>query len=91
VQTVEEIGDAEAAEALGLFPGQVTVTIHTGSRGFGYQVCDDYLKIMLHASRKYGIELPDRQLCCAPLLSPRGGSTSRPWPAPPTSPSPTAS
>jgi tRNA-splicing ligase RtcB (3'-phosphate/5'-hydroxy nucleic acid ligase) len=72
VQTVEEIGDAEAAEALGLFPGQVTVTIHTGSRGFGYQVCDDYLKIMLHASRKYGIELPDRQLCCAPLLSPEG-------------------
>jgi tRNA-splicing ligase RtcB len=72
VQTVEEIGDAEAAEALGLFPGQVTVTIHTGSRGFGYQVCDDYLKIMLHASRKYGIELLDRQLCCAPLLSPEG-------------------
>ncbi len=72
VQQVEEIGDAEAAEALGLFPGQVTVTIHTGSRGFGYQVCDDYLKIMLHASRKYGIELPDRQLCCAPLSSPEG-------------------
>jgi tRNA-splicing ligase RtcB len=72
VQTVEEIGDAEAAEALGLFPGQVTVTIHTGSRGFGYQVCDDYLRMMLAASRKYGIELPDRQLCCAPLLSPEG-------------------
>ena len=68
VQQVEEIGDAEAAEALGLFPGQVTVTVHTGSRGFGYQVCDDYLRIMLHAARKYGIELPDRQLCCAPLL-----------------------
>jgi tRNA-splicing ligase RtcB len=72
VQMVEEISDTEAAEALGLFQGQVTVTIHTGSRGFGYQVCDDYLKIMLHASRKYGIELPDRQLCCAPLLSPEG-------------------
>jgi tRNA-splicing ligase RtcB len=72
VQTVDEIGDAEAAEALGLFPGQVTVTIHTGSRGFGYQVCDDYLRMMLAASRKYGIELPDRQLCCAPLLSPEG-------------------
>jgi tRNA-splicing ligase RtcB len=72
VQMVEEIGDAEAAEALGLFPGQVTVTIHTGSRGFGYQVCDDYLRMMLAASRKYGIELPDRQLCCAPLLSPEG-------------------
>ncbi|HXV19948.1 MAG TPA: RtcB family protein [Desulfuromonadales bacterium] len=72
VQMVEEIGDAAAAEALGLFPGQVTVTIHTGSRGFGYQVCDDYLRMMLAASRKYGIELPDRQLCCAPLLSPEG-------------------
>ena len=72
VQMVEEIGDAVAAEALGLFPGQVTVTIHTGSRGLGYQVCDDYLRLMLHASRKYGIDLPDRQLCCAPLLSPEG-------------------
>jgi tRNA-splicing ligase RtcB len=72
VQTVEEIGDEAAAEALGLFPGQVTVTIHTGSRGFGYQVCDDYLRMMLAASRKYGIALPDRQLCCAPLLSPEG-------------------
>jgi tRNA-splicing ligase RtcB len=72
VQVVEEIGDAAAAEALGLFPGQVTVTIHTGSRGLGYQVCDDYLRVMLHASRKYGIELPDRQLCCAPLSSPEG-------------------
>jgi tRNA-splicing ligase RtcB len=72
VQVVEQIGDAAAAEALGLFPGQVTVTIHTGSRGFGYQVCDDYLRVMLAASRKYGIELPDRQLCCAPLVSPEG-------------------
>jgi len=70
VQKVEEIHDAEAADALGLFPGQLTVTIHTGSRGFGHQVCDDYLRVMLHASRKYGIALPDRQLCCAPLRSP---------------------
>ena len=62
IDEVEELHDEKAAAALGLFPGQITVTIHTGSRGFGYQVCDDYLRTMLHASRKYGIELPDRQL-----------------------------
>ncbi len=72
VQMVEEIGDEQAARVLGLFPGQVTVSIHTGSRGFGYQVCDDYLRTMLRAAHKYGIELPDRQLCCAPLGSPEG-------------------
>lgn len=72
VQQVEEIRDAAAAEALGLFPGQVTVTIHTGSRGLGYQVCDDYIRVMRQASRKYGIELPDQQLCSAPLTSPEG-------------------
>ncbi|MEZ4600934.1 MAG: RtcB family protein [Syntrophotaleaceae bacterium] len=72
VQMVEEVLDTSAAEALGLFPGQITVTIHTGSRGLGYQVCDDYLRLMLQASRKYGIELPDKQLCAAPLTSPEG-------------------
>jgi tRNA-splicing ligase RtcB len=72
VQMVEEIREPELARVLGLFPGQVTVTIHTGSRGLGYQVCDDYLRIMLRAAAKYGIELPDRQLCCAPLSSPEG-------------------
>ena len=69
VQKVEQLFDQQAAEALGLFPGQVTVSIHTGSRGLGYQVCDDSLKTMLRAARHYGIELPDRQLCCAPLTS----------------------
>ena len=72
VQEVEEIFDAAIADVLGLWSGQVTVSIHTGSRGLGYQVCDDFLKRMLQASRKYGIELPDRQLCCAPLTSPEG-------------------
>ncbi len=72
VQEVEGIFDAEAADVLGLFAGQVTMSIHTGSRGLGYQVCDDFLKRMLQASRKYGIDLPDRQLCCAPLTSPEG-------------------
>ncbi len=70
IQYVAEIYDQRLADALGLFPGQVTVSIHTGSRGLGYQVCDDFLKIMLRASAKYGIELPDRQLCAAPLTSP---------------------
>ncbi len=69
IQQVEEIYDEEAAGVLGLQLNQVTVSIHTGSRGFGYQVCDDYLKLMLKAARKYGITLPDRQLCCAPLQS----------------------
>jgi len=69
---VEEIFDESAARALGLAKDGVTVTIHTGSRGFGYQVCEDSLKTMLEASRKYGIALPDRQLCCAPLGSPEG-------------------
>jgi tRNA-splicing ligase RtcB len=70
VQEVETIYDDIAARVLGLFPGQVTVSIHTGSRGLGYQVCDDFLRVMLQAARKYGIALPDRQLCCAPLTSP---------------------
>ncbi len=50
----------------------MTVTIHTGSRGLGYQICDDYIRVMRQASRKYGIELPDPQLCSAPLTSPEG-------------------
>jgi tRNA-splicing ligase RtcB len=72
IQRVDQILDPVAAEALGLFFDQVTVSIHTGSRGLGYQVCADSLRTMLHASRKYGIDLPDKQLCCAPLSSPEG-------------------
>jgi len=67
-----EIYDAPLAAKLGLFPDQVTTIVHTGSRGLGHQVCDDYIKVMLKASAKYGIELPDRQLCCAPIASPEG-------------------
>jgi len=70
VQLVEEIHDPAAAGALGLFPEQVTVMIHTGSRGFGHQICTDYLQVMERAMRRYGIQLPDRQLACAPLASP---------------------
>jgi len=72
VGQVLEIYDKKIAAALGLFKDQVTVIVHTGSRGLGHQVCDDYIKVMLKASAKYGIELPDRQLCCAPLGSPEG-------------------
>jgi tRNA-splicing ligase RtcB len=69
---VEEVFDDRAAAALGLARDQVTITVHTGSRGFGHQVCDDYIKRLLRASEKYGIQLPDRQLCCAPFRSPEG-------------------
>jgi tRNA-splicing ligase RtcB len=72
IQYVAEVYDDRLANALGLFKDQVTVTIHTGSRGLGYQVCDDFLKVMLKASAKYGIRLPDPQLCAAPLGSPEG-------------------
>jgi len=69
---LDEIYDAALAAQLGLFPDQVTAIVHTGSRGLGHQVCEDYIKVMLKAAAKYGIELPDRQLCCAPITSPEG-------------------
>jgi tRNA-splicing ligase RtcB len=67
---VSDVYDAAVAARLGLEPGTVTVFIHSGSRGLGYQVCDDYLDRMLRAAATYGIPLPDKQLCCAPLGSP---------------------
>lgn len=70
VQYVERIYDADAAEAFGLVEGMATVMIHSGSRGLGYQVCDDYLKQLRGCPGKYGIDLPDRQLVCAPYDSP---------------------
>ncbi len=69
---VSEIYDSEIARTLGLELDQVTVIIHCGSRGFGHQVCDDSLGVMNRAVQKYGIDLPDRQLCCAPIDSPEG-------------------
>ncbi|MGR3178809.1 MAG: RtcB family protein [Candidatus Anammoxibacter sp.] len=69
---VSEIYDSVIAKVLGLEKNQITVVIHTGSRGLGYQVCDDYIKIMISAAEKYGISLPDRQLCCAPIKSQEG-------------------
>jgi tRNA-splicing ligase RtcB len=69
VQHVDEVYDAAAAAALGLAPGGITVLIHTGSRGLGHQVCDDHLDVLVEAAKRYRIELPDPQLCCAPLAS----------------------
>ncbi len=69
---VSEIYDEAVAQAFGLFKDRVTIMVHTGSRGFGYQVCDDSIREMMRASEKYGIYLPDRQLCAAPFGSPEG-------------------
>ncbi|HOV89932.1 MAG TPA: RtcB family protein [Syntrophorhabdaceae bacterium] len=69
---IKEIYDKDVAEGFGIFKDQVTIMIHTGSRGLGYQICDDYIKEMIKASERYGIYLPDRQLCCAPIKSPEG-------------------
>ncbi len=72
VQVCSEIHDEEAARVMGLFEGQVCIMIHSGSRGFGYQVCEDYLMKLRTVPEKYGIQLPDRQLACAPVNSPEG-------------------
>ncbi|HUY92850.1 MAG TPA: RtcB family protein [Pirellulales bacterium] len=72
VQVVDRIFDERAAQVMGLAQGMVCVMIHSGSRGLGYQVCDDALRQLRRAPAKYGIELPDRQLACAPVESPEG-------------------
>jgi tRNA-splicing ligase RtcB len=64
--------DAASAGAYGLWPGQVVVLIHCGSRGLGHQVCTDYVRDFQRAVARYGIVLPDRELVCAPLSSPEG-------------------
>ncbi len=72
IDIVDEIYDEKAAEVFGLFKGQMVVLIHTGSRGLGYQVCDDYLKVLIKAEKKYNFNLPDKQLACAPIQSKEG-------------------
>jgi tRNA-splicing ligase RtcB len=72
VQYVDEIFDPAAADAFGISKGQIAVMVHSGSRGFGHQVCTDSLEVMTRAVRKYGIDLPDQQLACAPFNSPEG-------------------
>ena len=72
LQVVEEVLDTAAAEAFGLVAGQLTVLIHSGSRGLGHQVCTDYVRTMDAHLASYRIHLPDRQLACAPASSPEG-------------------
>ncbi|MBS1117792.1 MAG: hypothetical protein H6Q90_20 [Deltaproteobacteria bacterium] len=72
VGVVETVIDPAAAERLGLRLGQITVLIHTGSRGLGHQVCTDHVRAMDEIQARYGIELPDRQLACVPLSAPEG-------------------
>jgi len=72
VQVVDEVFDVPAATSMGLAKNRVCVMIHSGSRGLGYQVCDDALRMLRGVPEKYGIALPDRQLACAPIDSPEG-------------------
>ena len=73
IQVVDQIYERETAQAMGILEtGQVLILIHTGSRGLGHQVCDDYIRSMSGATQRYGINLPDRQLACAPVQSPEG-------------------
>ncbi|MBN1993993.1 MAG: RtcB family protein [Anaerolineae bacterium] len=72
VDEVDEVFDETAAQRTGLFPGQVVVQIHCGSRGFGHQICSDYVNRFQKVIHQYGITLPDRELVCAPLSSPAG-------------------
>jgi len=69
---VDTVYDETVARAFGLFEGQVTLILHSGSRGLGYQICDDFLVRMTKSSKKYAFDLPDRQLVCAPLRSEEG-------------------
>jgi tRNA-splicing ligase RtcB len=77
IQYVEEVFDAEAAQAFGLEPAQMVVLIHCGSRGYGHQICTDYVKIALQAASKYKISLVDPELACVPFQSPEGQAYHR--------------
>ena len=73
IQVIEEIYDKKAASIMGLEKGLITVMIHTGSRGLGYQICDDYVRDLSRVVQaRYGINIPDRQLACAPVKSKDG-------------------
>jgi tRNA-splicing ligase RtcB len=73
VDAVAEVVDEKLARAIGLFPGQVVVQIHCGSRGLGHQVCTDYVHLFQKSIARTGLKLPDRELVCAPVSSPEGG------------------
>jgi tRNA-splicing ligase RtcB len=70
IQEVEHIYDEGRARIFGLFKGQIVVMIHSGSRGLGHQICEDYVRSLIRSVSKYNISLPDRQLVCAPIKSP---------------------
>ena len=70
VQVIDQLFDRGLCDEFGMNLGQVTLMIHSGSRGFGYQICDDYTRSMIHCLQKYNISVPDRQLACAPVNSP---------------------
>ncbi len=72
IDVVDHLFDAPAAQVMGLRQGALVVQIHCGSRGFGHQICTDYVQDFQDAVRRYGIKLPDRELVCAPLNSPEG-------------------
>lgn len=72
IQRITAIGDRSTADRFGLFEGQVCIMIHTGSRGLGHQTCTDYVRLMNNSLSRYGIELPDRELACAPFSSDEG-------------------
>ena len=72
IDVVDEIADETMAQRIGLWPGQITVQVHCGSRGLGHQVCGDYVKRFQKSVGRYGFRLPDRELVCAPLSSPEG-------------------
>ena len=74
IQKVAEIHDDEAAKRMGIELGKVTILTHCGSRGFGHQICSDYLRISEQALKKYNISLPDRELACVPNSSEEGES-----------------
>jgi tRNA-splicing ligase RtcB len=72
IQVIDQLYDAKICDYLNLDLGQITIMIHSGSRGLGYQVCEDYTRSMVHSLHKYNINLPDRQLSCAPVNSSEG-------------------
>ncbi len=72
VELVDEIFDTNSAQAMGLFPGQIVIQIHCGSRGLGHQVCTDYVKLFQKSVKRFNFTLPDRELVCAPLSSKEG-------------------
>lgn len=72
IQVIDQLYDRESCDTLGLNLGQITLMIHSGSRGLGYQVCDEYSRSMIHCLQKYNINVPDRQLACAPVNSAEG-------------------